>query len=252
MLKHIADRTVANAERTLRGKAVWRLSFLLNAIRRLITAPVYSRECPLCGYNGIFVSFGWPIRPEARCPKCRSFERHRLLKLWHLQNASIFKGKRILHFSPESAVTEMISPDALDYKTADIDPGKANLVLNIEHLDLPASSVDVVICLHVLEHVNDRKALNEINRVLVVGGVAVLMAPVVEGWVDTYEDDRANSPTDRFLHFGQGDHIRYYGADIRSRIREAGFSLDEFVAAGAERVRFGLIPGERIFIAHKV
>jgi hypothetical protein len=45
--------------------------------------------------------------------------------------------------------------------------------------------------------------------------------------------------------------VRYYGADIRDRIRTAGFLLDEFTAEGEDVLTYGLQRGEKVFIATK-
>ncbi len=59
------------------------------------------------------------------------------------------------------------------------------------------------------------------------------------------------SPSDRNLHFGQPDHVRYYGYDVRNRIRSVGFELTEFTAQEPEVTRLALARGEKIFIARK-
>ncbi len=78
----------------------------------------------------------------------------------------------------------------------DIAPGKADRVLNIEAIASPDASYDCVVCSHVLEHVDDKKALSEIYRVLRPGGVALIMLPVIEGWAKTYENPAVTSPED--------------------------------------------------------
>jgi SAM-dependent methyltransferase len=182
------------------------------------------------------------------CPQCGSLERHRLLKLWLDDNRERIVGKRVLHFAPEAAMSDLVRPLAKAYVTADIAPGR-DLQLNIEKIELPDESYDVILCSHVLEHVDDRAALAEMHRVLVVGGVALLMTPLIEGWATTYENGAIAEPHDRAIHFGQQDHVRYFGSDFRDRIRRAGFSSDEFTAEGFVVVKHGLSRGEKIFIA---
>jgi len=82
--------------------------------------------------------------------------------------------------------------------------------------------------------VDDKKALAEIYRVLKPGGVALIMLPVIEGWAGTYENPKVTTPEERKRHYGQADHVRYYGADVRGRIRAAGFQLEEFTAEGED------------------
>lgn len=122
-------------------------------------------------------------------------------------------------------------------------------------MDLPTASVDLFVVNHVLEHVDDdRRALGELYRCLTHGGRALITVPLIDGWATTYENEAiAKGPSDRerALHFGQGDHVRYYGADLRDRITAPGFTLSTFTATPEEVLRHGLIGGETVFIATK-
>jgi SAM-dependent methyltransferase len=209
-----------------------------------------ARNCPICGYKGFFRPFGWPVRPEANCPGCGSLERHRLFKLWFNRNSDFLKDKRILHFAPEKALGPILRECASAYTTADLGDG-ADLRLNIESMDVPDASFDIVVCSHVLEHVNDSKALSELHRVLVDDGIALLMMPICEGLPNTYEVPSILDEKERELHFGQYDHVRWFGSDIRARIVKAGFSLEEFTSTGELAVAYGLQLGEKLFVARK-
>lgn len=212
----------------------------------------FPRVCNICGYQGYFGPAGRGRRIDAKCPRCKSAERYRLFKLWLDLNSQKLSGADVLHFAPEKSMTALIRPLAKSYKTGDIKPGRADLVLNIENVDLPDASFDCVVCSHVLEHVDDMKALAEMHRLLRPRGIAIIMIPIVEGWIDTYENPVANTDSERTLHFGQNDHVRYYGADVRARIRAAGFELSEFTATGQDVARYGLLRGEKVFVAARV
>lgn len=209
----------------------------------------YPRTCNICSYEGPFGPAGKGTRNDAKCPRCKSAERYRLFKLWLDRAPQSIAGKDVLHFAPEQSLGALIKPLARTYRTADIAPGRADMVLNIEAIELPDASFDAVVCSHVLEHVNDAKALSEIFRLLRPGGVAAIMVPIVEGWTHSYENPAVTLPEKRTLHFGQFDHVRYYGADLRDRIRAAGFSLTEFTAEMPDVLRHGLIRGEKVFVA---
>ena len=206
-------------------------------------------ECNLCGHSGRFLPFGSPPRRGAACAKCDSKERHRLVALWVDANAEAVNGARILHFAPERFLESLFRSRAGQYRSADLFPGAAEIVLNIESIDLPDESVDLVVCAHVLEHVNDGKALREIHRILSPGGRALLLFPIVEGWDHTYENPAHTSTADRIRYFGQADHVRMFGRDVRDRIADAGFTLTEFTAEEPNVARYGLLRGEKIFIA---
>lgn len=246
-----ASSFLAMARRRFSPRAEWRLAVLRHAAFVAKARAPYLRTCNICGAERYFTPFGLQVRYEARCPNCGSLERHRLLKLWIDENAGLLSAKRILHFAPEPSVRSFIEPLAATYVTADI--GKsADLRLDIERMpEIADGSFDVAICSHVLEHVDDRKALTEIHRILAPGGIALLMTPVCEGWETTYENPAVTSPEERLLHFEQHDHVRYYGADIRDRIRAAGFALREFTAVEPFVSRHSLWRGEKIFVASR-
>lgn len=209
--------------------------------------------CPCCGRTSKFSPFGLANRPGAACVPCGSLERHRLLKLALDRGLVTFRGKRVLHFAAEASIAAFVRSDRpAAYVSADIEQGRCDKVVDIERMDIEDGAFDVIICSHVLEHVDDYKALGEFFRVLSPGGIAIIMIPIIEGWSSSYENPSISSPSMRELHFGQNDHVRYYGADVRERIVQAGFELTEFTADGVDSVKYGLLRGETVFIAHKI
>jgi SAM-dependent methyltransferase len=211
----------------------------------------FPRRCSVCGYEGRFQAAGKPRRIDARCPKCGSAERYRLMALWLDRAGGFLRNANVLHFAPEKGLAALLKTRVGRYVSADIQPGRADLTLNIEAIDAPDSSYDCVVCSHVLEHVDDKKALAEVYRVLKPGGLALIMLPVIEGWARTYENPTVVTPEDRMRHYGQSDHVRYYGADVRDRIKVAGFALEEFTAEGPDVLTYALQRGEKLFIAKR-
>ena len=215
-------------------------------------AGIAPRLCPLCDYYGNFAPFGAPPRFDARCPSCGSLERHRLIWLTILRRDVIGPDHSLLHFAAEPLMRRKLQPMVASYASAELrEDARADLLLNIEAIDLPDCSYDRIMCNHVLEHVDDTRALAELYRVLRPGGVALLTTPIVEGWAQSYEDPDITDGTARLLHFGQRDHIRIFGRDLRDRIRTAGFMLDDVTATEPDVHRYGLMRGECVFIATK-
>jgi SAM-dependent methyltransferase len=208
----------------------------------------HERKCPICSYQGHFLPFGKPLRMDAMCGKCGSLERHRLLWLW-LQGHEV--QTPLVHFAPEPILEQRFRKQFSDYRTADMFMPGVDLKLDIEAIDLPDNSVRTVMCHHVLEHVDDRRALSEMFRVIAPGGSLVCSVPIVEGWEETYEPPAIQDPAARELHFGQSDHVRYYGRDFRDRVKAAGFELAEFTANGPDSVQFALLRGDKLFIGRK-
>jgi SAM-dependent methyltransferase len=208
-------------------------------------------ECPVCGFVGKFGPFGEPSRPAVRCPSCFSLERHRLLALAVQRGVVSFTGKDVLNFTADLAVSRL-AKSAGRYSTSNYpEQNGADFGFNIESIDLPDASYDIIACSHILEHVDDRKALAELYRVLRPGGSLIIMIPVIEGWSETYENPAITDERERHIHFGQFDHVRYYGADVRQRIQRAGFGLTEFTSGPVDSISYGLQRGEKVFIANK-
>jgi hypothetical protein len=240
----------ANVDAFARNKP--RLRAVIGIARFIVqtsTGPVL--HCPLCNEDHRFLAIGSPPRLNSCCPSCGSLERHRLLGLYFKKFPDLIRGKAILHFAPEAAITRSVSEQRPGkYLTADLRPGRADVVLSIENVTL-SDQFDMIIASHILEHVNDRIALRELYRSLKPGGIAIIMVPIVEGWPSTYENNDVKTSADRLRHFGQEDHVRVYGRDVRDRIREAGFDLTEITANPADCLTMGLQPGEAIFVATK-
>jgi SAM-dependent methyltransferase len=213
----------------------------------------FKRECPNCDYYGLFSAFGNPPRFDAQCPACSSLERHRLFRLALDRKSLIGPTDKVLHFAPEKALSADVRRRSGQYITTDYSRENVDVKLDIEAMDVDEAAYDKIVCMHVLEHVDDHKALAEIFRTLAPGGTAILATPIVEGWKDSYEDVDVStmSKSERVLHYGQWDHVRFYGRDFRQRIKSAGFRLEEFVAVEPDVARYGLMRGETVFLAHK-
>lgn len=209
-------------------------------------------DCPCCGFHGKFESTGLRLRLDARCPSCGALERHSLLAIAMARDFVDMRGMDVLHFAPDDIIVKMVADQApASNATADLEPGRADQILNIENLALPDASLDRIICSHVLEHVDDQRALAEMWRVLRPGGQIVIMMPVIEAWPLTYEDNAIGTAVERERHFGQWDHLRWFGADVRQRIMAQNFQCREFVANGPDSARHNLIRGEAVFLAVK-
>jgi len=239
------------------AKAVLRAVFTKQMFEQLRLAAISHAKaepgtCPACGYHGKFGPFGMPLRTGAICPKCWSLERQRLLALAIQREEIQIVGREIVHFAGEQSVAGLIrAKGPKSYLVSEYEGDHGDLRLDIENIALPGSSLDLVIANHVLEHINDHKALAEVFRVLRPGGEFVCMVPLIEGWPETYENPAIRTEVERDRHFGQFDHVRYYGADLRERIRTAGFVLREITAGPVDTLSHRLWRGEKIFVGLK-
>jgi SAM-dependent methyltransferase len=206
--------------------------------------------CPVCEHSAVaFKTFGRVPRSNARCPTCGALERHRLVWVFLRTRTDLFDGrpKRMLHIAPEpSLFARFRAIENLDYVTAD--SNKPYTSIRIDITDMPAvatSSVDVLYCSHVLEHVlDDRKAMRECARILKPSGWSVLIVPITAR--TTVEDPTVTDPQERERLFGQDDHVRRYGPDFRDRLEASGFVVQTYTAAdvlGAELERYAVPHG---------
>jgi Methyltransferase domain len=184
--------------------------------------------CPCCG--GSFRRFmSFASRPNARCPKCWSLERHRVLWLYLTEDSDLLEGSpAILHFAPEFALRRALrSMVSGPYVTADLEASSlADISADITDIPVADGSFDLVLCNHVLEHVpDDATAIAELFRVLRPGGTAVMQYPVDNARELTFEDASITSPAARRRAFGQWDHVRLYGRDHVRRLAGAGFEV---------------------------
>ena len=194
-------------------------------------------------------------RPNALCPSCLSLERHRLIWLYLKEKTNFFSRKlSVLHIAPEPCFIkrfEKIHGDT--YITGDIESPLAKVKMDIHRIPFEENKFDVVLCNHVLEHVQDDiKAMSEIKRVLKPGGWAILQVPFFSPVPDnTLDDNSITDPREREKVFGQDDHVRKFGKDYPQRIEKSGLKviLDDF--AKSQPDKYGLQKGEIIYRAEK-
>ena len=87
--------------------------------------------------------------------------------------------------------------------TADLCEG-ADLQLDIQATGLPGESYDVVVCNHVLEHVDDfRAALREVFRLLRPNGSLICSFPMVPEVEFLDEDPGVVTDEERFHRYGR-------------------------------------------------
>lgn len=202
----------------------------LDAVKALQAKHPDKLYCTVC--NTLKESFkpggvGKP-RPNAKCPRCGSLERHRLFWL-HLMDQVWGKlpgGKKdVLHVAPEPFFVDNLKykPD-INYVSGDLMMSGSMAKLDLTNIQFWDEQFDLLICSHVLEHIpDDVSAMREMYRILRPGGFLLAMVPI--RGEKTYEDFSITDPEECIKHFGQDDHVRMYGRDIRERLEHAGFAV---------------------------
>jgi SAM-dependent methyltransferase len=209
-------------------------------------------ECVVCGkHYKKFLPYGrLKSRPNALCPNCLSLERHRLIWLYLKEKTNFFQTQlSVLHIAPEHCFMKAFEQQhGAGYITADIESPLAKVKMDIHDMPFPENQFDVVLCNHVLEHVDDDlKAINEIKRVLKPNGWAILLVPFFNPIPEeTFADNTITDPRERERIFGQSDHVRKYGKDYAKRLAQSGMVVEEenfaFSIDADTKFRLGLSP----------
>ena len=253
-------------------------------VRTAVRAAAYrfavpqTRECALCGHSVFrFLPYKGGSRAAPplmrsmgmvgsdldafQCPWCGSHDRERHLFLF--MNAvgllQQLAGKRVLHCAPEKrSATRVAAARPAQHLKCDLFPSSPD-VMKVDLLAMPfeASSFDLVIANHVMEHVaDDEKALREVARVLSSGGQAILQTPFSSKLERSWSDPGIDSNEARLNAYGQEDHVRLYGRDIFEHF--ASFGLTSRVRSHRELLpaidgrKHGVNEAEPFFLFEKV
>ena len=180
-------------------------------------------KCNICKKE---ISSFVDINNDRLCPRCGSLQRTR--RLWQiLDNDFLKKGHKILDFSPSRSIYRLMKKRDYFYISSDISGDFiSDVSYNIKDIDSEDESFNLIICYHILEHIDDDfKAMSELWRILKKGGHCIIQTPYKEG--EIYENESITSPMEREKHFGQADHVRIYSANgLKNRLENAGFKVE--------------------------
>ncbi|MBU1370058.1 MAG: methyltransferase domain-containing protein [Bacteroidetes bacterium] len=233
-------------------------------------------ECALCGHRyRKFLNGGTDLpvihelqiigagkREQTICPGCHSNDRERLLHWYFEHEHPEISAKKILHIAPEPALGRYLQRKTdnyvggVKYYEGFYYPPNV-ILLDVLDLPFPSKHFDLIICNHVLEHIDeDLLAMKALYDVLKPGGIAILQVPWSPLLSKTREDKSITSKADRERLFGQFDHVRVYGKDYPDRLRKAGFDVNiiypkQLNLTKKELSQLAINPKECIFIASK-
>lgn len=185
------------------------------------------------------------------CPRCGSIQRNR--RLWQVLNGGLLKEHMsILHFSPSRSLYRQLKKGNHYYVSTDISGDfLADKSYDITNIDAANERYDLIICYHILEHINDDlKAMNELLRVLAKCGHCIIQTPFKDGSI--YEDESIVTPQEREKYFGQDDHVRIYSVQgLQKRLEDAGFEVKVTCYQEKKDNIYGLDELETIFICNR-
>ncbi len=215
-----------------------------------------------------FLPYGYGNqRNNVLSPSTLSLERHRLLWLYLKNETTFFQSKskdtetnstlKVLHFAPEQAFYKRFRKmKHLEYVTTDLNSPLADVKADICDLPFEDNEFDIIFCNHVLEHIpDDKKAMQELYRVLKVGGMGIFQIPQDLSREKTFEDNTITDKKERAQIFGQYDHVRVYGRDYFDKLRSIGFKVKEVdyttTLSSEDVTKYCLAKGEIIPVVSK-
>lgn len=180
--------------------------------------------CNVCKWSGS--EFIGPFHSEmAACPRCGSIARDRFLLMCFLARTLYRPNLRLLETSPRlgSAYRRMMRR-SFTYVASDFDLSahEGDIKVDLQNIDLPDHSIDVLLTPHVLEHVPDtNRALREIFRVLSPGGRMYLQVPLCRGTTAVPLEPEFHADN-TLVHFN-------FGWDLTEKVADVGFDATVLV-----------------------
>jgi hypothetical protein len=182
------------------------------------------------------------------CPICMIPDKGRLI-IAFLKTLDLHKKNlSILHLTPETGIQKSL--DKLfancNYQLS-VFGDESTLNVNIE--DEIKGNFDIIICSHILEHVeNDKLALRNLYNALNPKGIILFLVPLHKEIKFTMQDPKIISPSDRKVAYGEEDHVRQYGIIDFQDLLQSNFELRTFEVSNLNYGKLGLTRDSKLYI----
>lgn len=192
-----------------------------------------------------------------KCPRCSATDRERFLVSFLLSGEIDRDGaeKRVLDVGPKGRQIRRLRQHFGDrYVCVDRFAKNVDLNLDITHMpEVEDNQFGLVICSHVLEHVeDDRAAVKEFSRILEVGGWVACLVPIDKGLINKLEGSHSETPSERWSRYLDGDHRRLYSRrSLEELFQSHGFSVSYFTfndLGASLGSKLGLAADSRIYL----
>ncbi len=197
----------------------------------------YSRcikRCPVCNHEVIYLPLPEHYKEQERlyqvtttsrsetinkkeylCPECGASDRDRLM-ISFLDREGLPQcpeGLRLLQIAPAASISRWIHLKCphIAYDTTDLYMENVSFQSDITDMHMVLDETyDVIICSHVLEHVQeDRRAIRELKRILKPDGKILFLVPIDLNATEI-DEEWGLTEAENWRRFGQGDHCRRY------------------------------------------
>ncbi len=196
--------------------------------------PAFYREnWQLYGFDSSKLEAETINETQYTCPLCGASDRDRLYTLYLRERLVTAPAAfKLVDFAPAPSLRGWFQRTCrIQYRTADLFMEGVDDRVDLTDMNIyPDGSVDAFVCSHILEHIpDDRRALQELFRILKPGGWGILMVPICLKRREIFEDPtKTASEADRWRYFGQGDHVRIYNKQgFMDRISSVGFKIQQ-------------------------
>lgn len=192
------------------------------------------------------------------CKKCGSSDRDRLYALYFKKYLAGKENINLLDIAPAGSLEAFLRGQPnVSYRSMDLLMENVDDRVDITDMKIYKNDqFDFFICSHVLEHIpDDKKAMQELYRILKPGGKGIAMVPINLGLTITMEDPSCTDIPTRWKLYGQHDHVRMYAKiDFVKRLNAAGFQVEalDINYFGADSFsRAAIYPTSVLYIVHK-